>query len=69
MSFETKIEDGIIVFTFNNPKVKVGMTEIKLGMGLSPVMGNIMRFGLDADRNYRDIIMKGELVDLSLIHI
>lgn len=47
----------------NNPKVKVGMTEIKLGMGLSPAMGNIMRFGLDTDRNYRDIIMKGELVD------
>lgn len=47
----------------NNPKVKVGMTEIKLGMGLSPSMGNIMRFGLDTDRNYRDIIMKGELVD------
>lgn len=47
----------------NNPKVKVGMTEIKLGMGLAPAMGNIMRFGLDTDRNYRDIIMKGELVD------
>ncbi len=47
----------------NNPKVKVGMTEIKLGMSLSPAMGNIMRFGLDSDRNYRDIIMKGELVD------
>ncbi|NLV22060.1 MAG: enoyl-CoA hydratase/isomerase family protein [Syntrophomonadaceae bacterium] len=47
----------------NHPKVKIGMTEIKLGMGLSPAMGNIMRFGLDTDRNYRDIIMKGELVD------
>lgn len=47
----------------NNPKVKIGMTEIKLGMSLSPAMGNIMRFGLDSDRNYRDIIMKGELVD------
>jgi len=47
----------------NNPKVKVGMTEIKLGMSLSPAMGNIMRFGLDTDRNFRDIIMKGELVD------
>jgi len=46
----------------NNPKVKIGMTEIKLGMSLSPAMGNIMRFGLDSDRNYRDIIMKGELV-------
>ncbi len=47
----------------NNPKVKIGMTEIKLGMSLSPAMGNIMRFGLDTDRNFRDIIMKGELVD------
>ncbi len=47
----------------NNPKVKIGMTEIKLGMGLSPVMGNVMRFGLDTNRNFRDIIMKGELVD------
>lgn len=47
----------------NNPKVKIGMTEIKLGMSLSPCMGNVMRFGLDSDRNYRDIIMKGELVD------
>jgi len=47
----------------NHPKVKVGMTEIKLGMSLAPAMGNIMRFGLDTNRNYRDIIMKGELVD------
>lgn len=50
-------------FVVNNPKIKIGMTEIKLGMSLSPAMGNIMRFGLDTDRNYRDIIMKGELVN------
>lgn len=47
----------------NHPKVKCGMTEIKLGMSLAPSMGNIMRFGLDTQKNYRDIIMKGELVD------
>ncbi|HON79992.1 MAG TPA: enoyl-CoA hydratase/isomerase family protein [Spirochaetota bacterium] len=47
----------------DHPKIKVGMTEIKLGMSLAPAMGNVMRFGLDTDRNYRDIIMKGELVD------
>lgn len=46
----------------NNPKIKVGMTEINIGLSLSPAMGNVMRFGLDTDRNYRDIIMKGELV-------
>jgi enoyl-CoA hydratase/carnithine racemase len=40
----------------NNPKVKIGMTEIKLGMSLSPAMGNIMRFGLDSDRNYRTLL-------------
>lgn len=50
-------------FVVNNPKVKVGMTEIKLGLSLSPAMGNVMRFGLDSDRNYRDIILKGDLVD------
>lgn len=49
----------------DNPKIKVGMTEIKIGLSLSPAMGNVMRFGLDTDRNYRDIIMKGELVNPS----
>lgn len=60
MIFAMAADYNIVV---NNPKVKVGMTEIKLGLSLSPAMGNVMRFGLDTDRNYRDIIMKGELVD------
>lgn len=60
MIFAMAADYNIVV---NNPKVKVGMTEIKLGLSLSPAMGNVMRFGLDTNRNYRDIIMKGELVD------
>lgn len=32
MSFETKIEDGIIVFTFNNPKVNAITTETLKGL-------------------------------------
>lgn len=51
----------------NNPKVKCGMTEIKLGMSLAPCMGNIIRFGLDTQKNFRDIIMKGELVGTSFL--
>lgn len=60
MIFAMAADYNIVV---NNPKVKVGMTEIKLGLSLSPAMGNVMRFGLDSDRNYRDIILKGDLVD------
>ncbi len=60
MIFAMASDYNIVV---NNPKAKIGMTEIKLGMSLSPAMGNVMRFGLDTDRNYRDIIMKGDLVD------
>jgi enoyl-CoA hydratase/carnithine racemase len=47
----------------NNPKVKVGMTEIKIGLALSPAQGEIMRFGLDTDKKYRDVIFSGELMN------
>lgn len=46
----------------NNPKVKVGMTEIKLGMALTPCQGEIMRFGLDTDKNWREVMFKGQLI-------
>lgn len=44
----------------NNPKIKLGMTEIKIGLSLTLVQGTVMRFGLDTDKKYRDIIYKGE---------
>lgn len=46
----------------DHPKIKLGMTEIKIGLSLTPAEGEIMRFGLDTDKNYRDIIFNGELV-------
>ena len=46
----------------NHPKVKVGMTEIKLGMALTPCQGEIMRFGLDTDKNWREVMFKGQLI-------
>ena len=46
----------------NNPKIKVGMTEIKIGLALTPAQGEVMRFGLDTDKKFRDIIFAGELI-------
>jgi len=46
----------------NNPKIKIGMTEIKIGLSLTPAEGEVMRFGLDTDKNFRDIIFSGELI-------
>lgn len=47
----------------NHPKIKLGMTEIKIGLSLTPAEAEIMRFGLATDVNYRDVIFKGELFD------
>lgn len=47
----------------NHPKIKLGMTEIKIGLALTPAEAEVMRFGLDTDANYRDVIFKGELFD------
>ncbi|MGE5373043.1 MAG: enoyl-CoA hydratase/isomerase family protein [Solirubrobacterales bacterium] len=46
----------------NNPKAKIGMTEIKIGLALTPLEAGLMRWGLDTEKNYRDIIFKGELI-------
>jgi enoyl-CoA hydratase/carnithine racemase len=46
----------------NSPKIKVGMTEIKIGLALSEAQGEIMRFGLDTDKKFRDVIFNGELM-------
>lgn len=47
----------------NHPKIKLGMTEIKIGLALTPAQGEIMRFGLDTDKKFRDVIFKGELMN------
>lgn len=47
----------------NHPKIKIGMTEIKIGLSLTPAESEIMRFGLDTDKNYRDIVFGGELIN------
>lgn len=48
----------------NHPKIKLGMNEIKIGLGLSIVQTEIVRFGLDSDRRYRDVMYGGEMYDV-----
>ncbi len=48
----------------NSPKVRMGMTEIKLGLSLTPAEAGLMRWGLDTEKKYRDIIFKGQLISV-----
>lgn len=47
----------------NHPKIKVGMSEIKIGLGLSIAQVEIMRFGLDGNNTFRKIMYDGALYD------
>jgi enoyl-CoA hydratase/carnithine racemase len=46
----------------NHPKIKLGMSEIKIGLGLSIAASSVMRFGLDSDKRYRDVMYFGNMV-------
>jgi enoyl-CoA hydratase/carnithine racemase len=48
----------------NHPKIKVGMNEIKIGLGLSIVQTEVVRFGLDGDKKFRDVMYNGEMFDV-----
>ncbi|MCU0847274.1 MAG: enoyl-CoA hydratase/isomerase family protein [Spirochaetes bacterium] len=49
----------------NHPKIKVGMSEIKIGLGLSVVQTEIMKFGLDGNKKFRDVMYFGQLHDVA----
>ncbi|PIE61502.1 MAG: hypothetical protein CSA29_03045 [Desulfobacterales bacterium] len=46
----------------NHPKIKIGMSEIKIGLPLSVAQSAIVRFGLDSDKKYRDVMYFGEMM-------
>lgn len=48
----------------DHPKIKVGMSEIKIGVPLSPAQSAVMRFGLDSDKKFRDVMYFGEMIDV-----
>lgn len=49
----------------NHPKIKIGMSEIRIGVPLSCAQSAIMRFGLDSDKKFRDVMFFGEMVDVT----
>ena len=48
----------------DHPKIKVGMSEIKIGVPLSTAQSAVMRFGLDSDKRFRDVMYFGEMIDV-----
>ncbi|HKL00380.1 MAG TPA: enoyl-CoA hydratase/isomerase family protein [Desulfotignum sp.] len=48
----------------NHPKIKLGMSEIKIGLGLTIAQTAVMRFGLDSDKRFRDVMYFGEMMDV-----
>lgn len=48
----------------DHPKIKVGMTEIKIGLPLTIAQHEVMRFGFDSNLKFRDIMFFGEMVDV-----
>ncbi|MDA3898147.1 MAG: enoyl-CoA hydratase/isomerase family protein [Desulfobacteraceae bacterium] len=46
----------------NHPKIKIGMSEIKIGLGLSIAQHEVMSFGIDSDLKFRDVMYFGEMV-------
>jgi enoyl-CoA hydratase/carnithine racemase len=45
----------------DHPKIKLGMSEIKIGLPLTLAQSQIMRFGLDTDKKFRDVMYFGEM--------
>ncbi|MBA4368666.1 MAG: hypothetical protein C0403_13630 [Desulfobacterium sp.] len=43
-------------------KIKIGMSEIKIGLALSIAQNEVMRFGLDTDKKYRDVMYFGKMM-------
>jgi len=46
----------------DNPKVKMGMTEITIGSPIGSCHAEVMKFGLGSDKNFRDLIFTGKLM-------
>lgn len=45
----------------NHPKVKLGMSEIKIGLPLSVGQSEIVRYGLDSEKTYRNVMFFGDM--------
>lgn len=48
----------------NHPKIKLGMSEIKIGLPLSIAQSAIVRFGIDSNTAYRNLMYFGEMINV-----
>ncbi|MEA3470684.1 MAG: enoyl-CoA hydratase/isomerase family protein [Thermodesulfobacteriota bacterium] len=49
----------------NHPKIKINMSEIKLGLPLSIAQSEIIRFGLESNGLFRDVMYFGKMFDVT----
>lgn len=49
----------------NNPKIRLGMSEIKIGLALSIAQSKIVRFGLDSDRTFRNVMCFADMMNVN----
>lgn len=47
----------------NHPKISLGMSEIKIGLALSIAQAKVVRFALDSDITYRNVMFFGEMMN------
>ena len=48
----------------DHPKIKIGMSENKIGLPLTITQDEVMRYGLDSNLKFRDIMFFGEMMDV-----
>lgn len=48
----------------DHPKIKIGMSEIKIGLPLTIAQHEVMRYGFDGNMKFRDVMFFGEMVDV-----
>lgn len=48
----------------DHPKIKIGMSEIKIGLPLTIAQDEVMRFGFDSSLKFRDVMFFGEMMDV-----
>jgi len=49
----------------NHPKITIGMSEIKLGLALTIAQSEIMQFGYDSNKKFRDLMYFGRMFDIN----
>ena len=49
----------------SHPKITIGMSEIKLGLALTIAQSEVMRFGYDSNKKFRDLMYIGRMLDIN----